>query len=894
MFSFSANHKSETKPDRGNQAGWLSRRVWWGLRLGVLSGVIWAFFYREDPFSFAAFWALFFPFLLFVIVLVPGVWREVCPLAFANQLPRAFGLTFKLKLPASLQKVHFLISFSLFVGALFVFHQSFFTDILYFQLALGGLALLAFLGGLLIEGKAGWCGTFCPLSGVERLFGSSPLITTKNAWCYPCLDCQKNCMDFNPRPALSADLADADEKYALVRLAASAFLLGLAYNYFRDPFFYRLEAFTDLPAVFLAPVLSVGLVVILYFFLPVSAYHLLLLSLALTLAGYYYVEFPSVASFLRSQSALQDAAWFGWFFAADPLPIFFLALALLLLSFTVIGLGQHAFFQRKMLEEAPLKVSNLYSILRSVPDAPGGKEGLEVLTQTPFPLLERLSVYDNMLRGGIQMPTGCHQGYCGACAVSVIRHANNLTPPTEIETETLEWMNARGRARLGCQCFATGPIRVNKRLGVRYALSVDMPQSTGLEKRVARKNLLKTSRSQLRVVVLGHGPAAVSFLSTLRLLDGTCVLTHLPTVETPLYNSFGLREVLERGTRGRNLHICDERWYERFKVSLLHRRFPAKIDLKRRALHFSDTADVSYDRLVLSFVSKATLPPIVAKRGLQGILVYDGLASAQRLETALKSQKIRSIAILGGKPKGVELADILSRQGYVVTLLHEGPHLCDGLLDEPSAKLLGAYLVQQGVRLCFNETPKRFLGNTLLEAVETHGQIRVVANLAIVVAESQPDIKLARQAGVASNGNRLIINGKTETNIEGVYAIGSCAYSPGLTGSNWHVANRMGKIAAANLVGLAVELQESDKLAPTVLRLRGADFFAVGPVNDKPTGRTLTRESVRDDKWWRVQVDDHGHLLSAVAYNFPEIRDLLTRALQAGSNLRPLVQEFET
>ena len=77
--------------------------------------------------------------------------------------------------------------------------------------------LLALAGGVVFKGRSGWCGTFCPLSPVQRTYGQAPLVVVKNGYCNPCVGCQKSCYDFNPRAAVFSDIYDDDPRHAAQR-----------------------------------------------------------------------------------------------------------------------------------------------------------------------------------------------------------------------------------------------------------------------------------------------------------------------------------------------------------------------------------------------------------------------------------------------------------------------------------------------------------------------------------------------------------------------------------------------------------------------------------------------------------------------------------------------------
>jgi nitrite reductase (NADH) large subunit len=71
----------------------------------------------------------------------------------------------------------------------------------------------AFAMGVLFKGKSGWCSSICPLLPVQRIYGQTPFIPSRNSHCKPCVGCTRNCYDFNPPVAYLADMHEADPNY---------------------------------------------------------------------------------------------------------------------------------------------------------------------------------------------------------------------------------------------------------------------------------------------------------------------------------------------------------------------------------------------------------------------------------------------------------------------------------------------------------------------------------------------------------------------------------------------------------------------------------------------------------------------------------------------------------
>jgi len=101
------------------------------------------------------FWRIAIPLLPMLFFVAPGLWRNICPLAASNQLPRLFGITRGRSLPRWLREYYYVIGIAMFViivaSRKVIFNQN--------GPALGVLLLAilatAFTGGMLFKGKSG-------------------------------------------------------------------------------------------------------------------------------------------------------------------------------------------------------------------------------------------------------------------------------------------------------------------------------------------------------------------------------------------------------------------------------------------------------------------------------------------------------------------------------------------------------------------------------------------------------------------------------------------------------------------------------------------------------------------------------------------------------------------
>ena len=159
------------------------------------------------------FFKVIVPLLPILFFTAPGLWRNICPLAAANQTPRVRGFTKALTVPGWLGRYGALISIFLFFGITS-------TRIAFFNASAPGLSILlsltilnAFVAGWMFKGKSGWCSSICPLLPLQRAYGQTPFVKVPNSHCQPCVGCTKNCYDFRPSVAYQADLHDPDPQW---------------------------------------------------------------------------------------------------------------------------------------------------------------------------------------------------------------------------------------------------------------------------------------------------------------------------------------------------------------------------------------------------------------------------------------------------------------------------------------------------------------------------------------------------------------------------------------------------------------------------------------------------------------------------------------------------------
>lgn len=243
------------------------------------------------------FWNVLIPVAPALFVVALGVWRNVCPLALTNLLPRHFGYSRGIKMSPAQSGLFGLIA----VFALFILvplrhpvfnHNGVATALMIMVMVVIGMSL-----GFIYEWKSAWCSGLCPVHPVEKLYGGNVGLTVPNMNCHNCHNCVVPCPDSTPNmhPVISRNT-----RYHLVSgVLLAGGLPGFIWGWFQVPDTNKSYSFLELLGVYRLPLL--GLLVSLVTFLLLrnvlmKKQERLLVAwfAALSVSCYYWYRIPAL------------------------------------------------------------------------------------------------------------------------------------------------------------------------------------------------------------------------------------------------------------------------------------------------------------------------------------------------------------------------------------------------------------------------------------------------------------------------------------------------------------------------------------------------------------------------------------------------------------------------
>jgi len=247
------------------------------------------------------------------------------------------------------------------------------------------------------------------------------------------------------------------------------------------------------------------------------------------------------------------------------------------------------------------------------------------------------------------------------------------------------------------------------------------------------------------------------------------------------------------------------------------------IDRARREVLSRSGRIVGYERLLLatgSVPAKLSVPGAA----LPGVMGFRDLADVDTMLAA--ARKGGNAVVIGGGLLGIEAADGLRQRGMNVTLLHRSEVLLNQQLDPPAAELLRQRLVTRGLKLRLKAETAALLGKKRISAVQLKDGSMIPADLVVMAVGIQPEITLARAAGLACKRG-VLVDDTLQTFDPRVYAIGECAEHRGDTVGLVAPAWQQAEICAVHLAGLGHRYYRAKPTA-TRLKVSGIDVFSAG------------------------------------------------------------------
>ncbi len=803
-----------------------------------------------------AFFKVVVPLLPILFFVAPGLWRNLCPLAAANQAPRVFDFTRAFTPPAWLRRYGFVVAIVLFFGitsariALFnVSGQA--TGVL-----LAVTIVNAFVAGLFFKGKSGWCSSMCPLLPLQRVYGQTPFLTVPNSHCQPCVGCTKNCYDFKPQVAYQADMRDPDKGWVSPRKLFAAALPGFVLGFFTlvsHPHLTTLQAYERLALYFLASVAAFYILDALFSF---ASGMLTALFPAVALNLFYWYAAVILADSFHTVTGVA-IPWVRW-----PIRAIVLVLTMIFITRTYAA-------GRRFEEEASGRPAALVRVGRAAARALASKakqsqaEVRFAPDDTPVDAEIGASLLEVAEKAHRQIEAGCRMGVCGADPVAVIDGMDCLTPPDEEELSTLRRLGYAANTRMACCArVKSGPVKV--------ALT---PEPGGPP---AGQRPASFDRSILSVVVIGNGIAGVTAADFVRRGHPDCEI-HLVGRETHvLYNRMGISRLVYGRSAMQGLYLLAEPWYDEHGITAWLNTFATEIDLANRRVRLGTGDPLFYDRLILAMGSSSTVPAI-ERIEMPGSFVMREAADAMAIRGYAQQHGARTAVVAGAGLLGLEAAYALSELGLQVTVLERGGRLLAKQVDARCSELVQGHFDEVGFAIRYQAEAASLHGEGRVSSVRLKDGTSLPCDVFLAAVGIRPNVDLAKASGLAVNRG-IVVDDRMQSSDPWVFAAGDVAEHNGMVLGLWPIAAKQAEVAAVNALGGDEHLIAD--VPATILKGVGLELSAVGRAEPEPGDEVIVVEDAGQRSYRRLVLAD-GRVMGAVILgHHPETLAAATSAVK--------------
>jgi NADPH-dependent 2,4-dienoyl-CoA reductase/sulfur reductase-like enzyme/rhodanese-related sulfurtransferase len=239
---------------------------------------------------------------------------------------------------------------------------------------------------------------------------------------------------------------------------------------------------------------------------------------------------------------------------------------------------------------------------------------------------------------------------------------------------------------------------------------------------------------------------------------------------------------------------------------------PARREVSVRELSSGRLYRERYDALILSTGAGPIVPPLDGARK-PGHFVLRSLEDMEQIDEWVRSVGGRTAVVVGGGFIGLEVAEQLHHRGKLVTLVERNPQVLKPL-DPEMAAYLHTELRKNGVTVYLSNGLAAFddprdKEQAAASVVVLADNTRLPADLVVLGLGVRPDVKLARDAGLALGVTGGIkVDERMRTSDPDVYAVGDAVeVTHGVTGRPALIplagpANRQGRTAADNIFGI--------------------------------------------------------------------------------------------
>ncbi len=276
-----------------------------------------------------------------------------------------------------------------------------------------------------------------------------------------------------------------------------------------------------------------------------------------------------------------------------------------------------------------------------------------------------------------------------------------------------------------------------------------------------------------KIVVIGAGQAAASFVAKLRTLDQESHVTIIGDETSYPYQRPPLsKKYLSGEMDAERLLLRPKSWYSENKVDVITDTRAEDIDVSQKQARLSSGDMLAYDQLVLTTGSAARKLPSALTGDASNVYTVRNLADVNAMRAEF--QKGRKLVVIGGGYIGLEAAAVARKFGVEVTLVEAAPRILGRVASELTADFIRKLHVNHDVRIVegIGVQSMSHMDNKVSTINLDNGEA-LAADFVIVGIGIIPGSALAQDAGLDCD-HGILVDENSRTSDADIFAAGDC------------------------------------------------------------------------------------------------------------------------
>lgn len=301
-------------------------------------------------------------------------------------------------------------------------------------------------------------------------------------------------------------------------------------------------------------------------------------------------------------------------------------------------------------------------------------------------------------------------------------------------------------------------------------------------------------------VIIGNGVAAAGCIEGIRSIDKDSKITVISAEKHPVYSRPLISYYLEGKTTLQKMNYRSDNFYTFNNCEVIYGKQAVKIDDKDKYVVLDDSTNLEYDSLCIATGSSPFVPPFSGLDTVKDKFLFMTIDDTLALEKAIN--KDSKVLIIGAGLIGLKCAEGIAQRVSEITVCDLADRILSSILDKECADMMQKCLEKHGIRFMLGDSAESFDGNraTMKSGVSVDFDVLVLAVGVRANTSIFQDI-----GGEVNRG--IIVNEKSETSINGIYAAGDCTEGNDISCGQRRVlailpnAYMQGRCAGINMAG---------------------------------------------------------------------------------------------